>query len=298
LNQRSLIKRLALSALVIAGALGVPLWAAAAPDHAGPVSITLEFDRIPQGDVGIVRVNGTDITAVRAVFQERVFNFYQDGRGWVGLISADMESEIQPYTMQLWIQYSDGAGERVDQPIEVGSGGFGSSDVVLSASLMPLLELDVEEAEMERLFDVMDRFTPARYWEDQGFIIPSDATQIGWFGTWRLYNSTYWRRHTGLDIRMPIGTPVIATASGRVMLAEEMAIRGGYVLIDHGWGVYSGYAHLSEKLVVPGQWVRQGDVIGLSGLNGRSAGAHLHWEIAVGGTWVDPEAMVALDVGE
>ena len=53
-------------------------------------------------------------------------------------------------------------------------------------------------------------------------------------------------------------------------------------------------AHLSEKLVVPGQWVRQGDVIALSGRNGRSSGAHLHYEMASGGAWVDPEEFMAL----
>ena len=81
------------------------------------------------------------------------------------------------------------------------------------------------------------------------------------------------------------------------MLAEDMEIRGGYVLIDHGWGIYSGYAHLSQKFVVPGQWVRQGDVIGLSGNNGRAAGAHLHWEIAVGGVFVEPDDFVAMGLG-
>jgi murein DD-endopeptidase MepM/ murein hydrolase activator NlpD len=78
-----------------------------------------------------------------------------------------------------------------------------------------------------------------------------------------------------VDVRAAIGTPVIAMADGRVMLTGAFDIRGNYLLIDHGWGVYSGYAHLSEFMVVPGQWVRQGDVIGLSGLNGRSAGAHI-----------------------
>jgi murein DD-endopeptidase MepM/ murein hydrolase activator NlpD len=81
------------------------------------------------------------------------------------------------------------------------------------------------------------------------------------------------------------------------MLAEALDIRGTYVLIDHGWGIYSGYAHLTEALVLPGQWVRQGDVIGLSGSSGRSGGAHLHWEMAVGGVWVDPGEFVALGLG-
>jgi murein DD-endopeptidase MepM/ murein hydrolase activator NlpD len=67
-----------------------------------------------------------------------------------------------------------------------------------------------------------------------------------------------------------------------------MDIHGNNVIIDHGWGIYSEYAHLSQRYVVPGQFVLQGDVIGLSGNTGRSTGPHIHWEIAVGGTWVSP----------
>jgi murein DD-endopeptidase MepM/ murein hydrolase activator NlpD len=71
-------------------------------------------------------------------------------------------------------------------------------------------------------------------------------------------------------------------------------------MIDHGWGVYSGYAHLSEFMVVPGQWVHKGDVIGLSGMTGRTSGAHIHMEMAVGGVWTDPESFLALglDINE
>jgi murein DD-endopeptidase MepM/ murein hydrolase activator NlpD len=53
---------------------------------------------------------------------------------------------------------------------------------------------------------------------------------------------------------------------------------------------------MSERFVVPGEWVRQGDVLGLSGNNGRSSGAHLHWEVTVGGEWVDPLAFMNLSV--
>jgi murein DD-endopeptidase MepM/ murein hydrolase activator NlpD len=153
--------------------------------------------------------------------------------------------------MQVWVQYADGTAERVDKDIEVQTGEFGSSPVIISASLVPLLEPELEAAEMAKLFNIIDRFTPERYWENAGFVPASSADEIGWFGTWRLYNDTYWKRHTGIDVRMPIGTPVISIADGRVMLADELPIRGGYVLIDHGWGIYSGYAHLSERLVVP-----------------------------------------------
>jgi hypothetical protein len=292
-----LLKRRLFWGLMVVLLLAGPVWASAAPDQAGSVTVSYDFQWIRQGRVGIVRVTGPDVAEVRAVFQGRVYHFYPEDNGFTGLISADMNSDIEPYTMQVWVKHDDGSTERVDKDIDVESGEFGSWKGNLSASLIPLLEPDVETAEMDRLFNIMDRFTPERYWEQSGFISDSIAEEIGWFGTWRLFNDTYWKRHTGIDVRVPVGTPVTAIADGRVMLAEDMAIRGGYILIDHGWGIYSGYAHLSQKLVVPGQWVRQGDVIALSGNNGRAAGAHLHWEIAVGGVFVDPDDFVAMGLG-
>jgi len=297
LKQRIAFYLIVLLALTGLGAIAAPALVAAEPNRTGPVSITYDFQWIRQGRVGIVRVRGADIADVRAVFQERVHQFYWDGRGFVGLIAADMFQDVGQYPFQVWVRYLDGSSERIDETIEVNYGEFGRTDVTLPASLMPLLDQTVEDNEMEKLFNIFDRFTPERYWEDEGFAVASTAPQIGYFGTWRLYNETVWRRHTGIDMRLPIGTPVTAIASGRVMLAELMDIRGNYVAIDHGWGVYSGYAHLSEILVVPGQWVRKGDVIGLSGVNGRSAGAHLHWEMVVGGTWIDPEQFVGLGLG-
>jgi murein DD-endopeptidase MepM/ murein hydrolase activator NlpD len=284
--------------LLMSGALVVPWLASAASARAaGPANIAFEFNWIRQGNVGIVRVTGTDISEVRAVFQNRLYHFYPDRDAFVGVISADMDEDVGSYPMQIWINYTDGQAERVDKQVEVNYGEFGRSDVTVSASLMPLLDPELEQAEADKLANILERFTPERYWADQGFIVASNNEVIGWFGAWRLYNSTYWRRHTGTDIKMPIGTPVIAVASGRVVLSEMMQIRGGYVMIDHGWGIYSGYAHMSQRLVVPGQWVRQGDVIGLSGMNGRATGAHLHWEMAVGGAWVQPEDFVALGLG-
>ncbi|HEX3049707.1 MAG TPA: M23 family metallopeptidase [Aggregatilineaceae bacterium] len=256
-------------------------------------TIMYDFQWIRQGEVGLVRVNGTDIAEVRAVFQQRVYNFYPDQGEFIGLISADMVEPVDTYTLQVWINYTDGTAERIDKDIEVNYGEFGTYEVTISGSLMNLLEPSVNEAENNKLANLLERFTPERYWTG-GFIAPSTQEVIGPFGTNRLYNGTYWYQHSGTDYKVGTGSPVIACASGRVVLSQMMSIRGGYVLIDHGWGVYSGYAHMSERFVVPGQWVRQGDTVGLTGNNGRSSGAHLHWEIAVGGVYVNPEKFQAL----
>ena len=67
-----------------------------------------------------------------------------------------------------------------------------------------------------------------------------------------------------------------------------LPVRGNAVVLDHGMGVYTGYWHLSQLSVAPGQEVSQGDVIGLVGNTGRSTGAHLHWELRIDGIAVDP----------
>lgn len=283
--------------VLLVGLLALPMVAAAQPDRAGRATISLDFQWIRQGQVGIVRVSGSEMAEVRAVFQERLHHFYADGTQFIGLIAANMDREIGTYTMQVWINYADGTAERLDQPVEVNYGDFGRSEVTVSGSLLSLLEDEVEQVELAKFDNLLPRFTPEQYWADRGFITPVDAEIIGWFGAYRLYNGTYWRQHTGTDLKIPTGSPVIACASGRVILSEAMPIRGEYVLIDHGWGIYSGYAHMSQRLVVPGQWVRQGDTLGLSGNTGRSSGAHLHWEVAVAGAWIDPEAFLELGVG-
>ena len=80
---------------------------------------------------------------------------------------------------------------------------------------------------------------------------------------------------------------VAATNTGRVVLARQLRLRGNMVIIDHGGGLFSGYAHMSSFAVAEGQLVQQGDIIGYIGTTGLSSGPHLHWEISTAGVLVD-----------
>jgi murein DD-endopeptidase MepM/ murein hydrolase activator NlpD len=94
--------------------------------------------------------------------------------------------------------------------------------------------------------------------------------------------------HTGVDISCSHGQPISTGGDGTVL---EAGPRGGYgnaVLVDHGDGLATLYAHQSEVAVSPGQQVATGDVIGYVGSTGYSTGPHLHWEVWVNGTPVDP----------
>jgi murein DD-endopeptidase MepM/ murein hydrolase activator NlpD len=84
------------------------------------------------------------------------------------------------------------------------------------------------------------------------------------------------------------GLPITAPAPGVVVFAGTLDIRGNATIIDHGWGVYSGFWHQSEFKVKVGDLVETGQVIGLVGGTGRVTGAHLHWEVWVNGIQVNP----------
>jgi murein DD-endopeptidase MepM/ murein hydrolase activator NlpD len=94
--------------------------------------------------------------------------------------------------------------------------------------------------------------------------------------------------HAGVDISVPTGTSVLATADGTVVSAEWAGQYGRMVVLDHGGGVHTQYAHLSRLDVVAGQWVRRGAVIGRSGSTGKATGAHVHYEVRRKGTPVNP----------
>lgn len=140
--------------------------------------------------------------------------------------------------------------------------------------------------------------TPERFWSgefrlpsplDKDFCLETNQCFSSRFGNRRSYNgSPYNFFHTGLDIVGGTGTKIFAPAPGVVVFAGPLTVRGNATVIDHGWGVYTGYMHQSEIYVKPGDRVQTGDVIGLVGGTGRVEGPHLHWEVWVGGVQVDP----------
>ncbi len=94
--------------------------------------------------------------------------------------------------------------------------------------------------------------------------------------------------HPGIDIADPTGTPIHAANAGQVIYAGWESGYGNFVLVDHGGGIVTGYAHQSEIAVTQGQAVAQGQVIGFVGSTGDSTGPHLHFEVRVNGSTENP----------
>jgi murein DD-endopeptidase MepM/ murein hydrolase activator NlpD len=126
-----------------------------------------------------------------------------------------------------------------------------------------------------------------------GFERPIQGGRVsGVFGSQRILNGVPKNVHNGLDIAVPIGTPVKAMADGKILLsADNFYYAGNFIIIDHGLGLNSMYLHLNESLVEAGQIVKKGKIIGKVGTTGRSTGAHLHWTVQWFNKRVDPNSI-------
>lgn len=133
--------------------------------------------------------------------------------------------------------------------------------------------------------------TPTKYWSDK-FRTPVDepiCIRSG-YGNRRSYNgSPYTYFHTGLDFGVCVNNlNVYAPAPGKVVFTGLLTVRGNATIIDHGWGVYSGFYHLSKIDVKVGDMVETGQIIGQIGGTGRVTGPHLHWDLFVNGIQANP----------
>lgn len=131
-------------------------------------------------------------------------------------------------------------------------------------------------------------------WEGT-FIKPVEGRISTEFGMIRYVNKVESGRHSGLDIAAKKGTPVKAANNGVVRLAMMLKVTGNTIIIDHGFNIYSSYAHLDKLLVEEGAEVKKGDIIGEVGSTGFSTGPHLHWSTTIGKLYISPEALMEKD---
>lgn len=254
----------------------------------GGVTLELLFQGIPQGQVGLAHVTGEGIAGARARFLNRLVDFFPvDGDGFYGLLSVGMEQNPRAYALDVFVWYTDITRTTLHAQVDVPVGDFIRQSVTIPPDKAYLIDPEVERTELARLESIDGNVTPERLWNENGFQLPLPSTLTSPFGAFRIFNQTTQTRHTGWDMRSTLGMPVMASAAGEVAYAGWMEIRGNYVMIDHGYGVYTGYAHLAQIHVTRGQTLAEGQIIGTTGNTGRTSGPHFHWEVAVNGEWVD-----------
>ena len=269
----------------------------AIPGHSGVVTVSWTPYEVSQGEALLVVVKpGTEFDRVEGDFDGIPLFFYErEEGGLAGIVGVDMAASPGPHPLR--VQVKDGTGrvfERVFQ-VTVKKGDFMVQRLTLPEEMVELqgelLQRVLEENRMVK--EVYITIRSEKLWNDT-FIRPVEGPITGGFGVRRIINAKPRSPHSGVDISAPAGTPVASCNNGIVVLARELYLCGKTIIIDHGFGLYSIYMHLSEMLVREGQWVRCGDVIGLVGATGRVTGAHLHWGVRLLGARIDPFSLLRL----
>ena len=155
-------------------------------------------------------------------------------------------------------------------------------------------------SDMDRILAEKKRKQKARgiYTEtsvDIDFILPVVGINTGSYGRRRVFNGQPKRPHSGMDIAVDTGTPVLAPSAGRVIEKGDFFFSGNMIYIDHGQGLISMFAHLSEIDVAIGDQVKKGQAVGKVGATGRVTGPHLHWSLGLNGNWIDPALFLPAD---
>jgi murein DD-endopeptidase MepM/ murein hydrolase activator NlpD len=244
--------------------------------------------RLVEGQTARLRLTTAEAASVTITFLARAMPIISDGTTHIAFLPIPLGTAggVQPIEV---IAVIDGAGSlAVPINVQITAGSYGMQSIILPDDRVPLLAAGVEQNELNILQNVVRTFNPERYF-DGPMSLPAAAVMNSPYGTTRSYNGgPFDRRHLGADFAGAPGSPVLAAAGGRVVLADTLNIRGLSVVIDHGWGIYTNYSHLSERYVNLGDSVTSGQVIGTVGSTGRATGAHLHWELWVNGVAVDP----------
>ena len=250
-------------------------------------SITVNPLPVRQGETLEIGVNGPQGTTYSGTFNGEPLSFFSDdGIQFYSFHGIHALADTGIFPLQVTATSPDGQSQTFEQLVLLADVNYGHEYVYVTAGLAP----DEIAYEEDFLDEALATPSPERLWDGQ-FRYPIDEPCFGsYFGPDRTYNDgELYYYHTGLDFTVCApNLNIYAPAAGRVIVAEELPVKGNAIFIDHGWGVYSGYAHLSAFNVQVGDYVQPGDIIGQIGNTGRSAGPHLHFEINIGSTPVNP----------
>ena len=260
------------------------------------VRVTLDPAQPTQGDTVKLSVTLTGPAQVSAtyhspelddIYKEQSIRFIADGaRAVKGLIGIHILSDVGEHSLTLTATPDGGQPVTITLPVSVAEGDFPTQHITYDPQTAQLLDPEVRGVENRRLSAMFKAGAPEPLW-DGLFTIPSHGRLTSNYEL-RIANDQRPSAHEGLDFGVPYGTPIPSAAPGVVALAEPLTVRGNTVWVDHGMGVFTGYFHMSQILVKPGQRVDTGTILGRVGSTGLSTGPHMHWEVRVNGVYVSP----------
>jgi murein DD-endopeptidase MepM/ murein hydrolase activator NlpD len=209
-----------------------------------------------------------------------------EGGEWVAVVGVPLAAKPKS-RLSVEVTYADGRREAL--PIRVVDKKYLTQHITVppdQADLPPELiaRYEQERAHLQQVLRTFTERNPASL----ALLQPVEGRRSGNFGLRRIVNGTPRSPHSGLDIAAPEGTPIAATGAGQVLDVGDYLFLGRTIILDHGQGLLSLYAHLSAIDVTAGQAVGLGQAIGKTGATGRITGPHLHFSVYLNAASVDP----------
>src|SRR5262245_40975237 len=211
---------------------------------------------------------------VRA-FDRELVPYAVDRRQWRVLVGIDLEAALGDHPVAI----ESPAGSAV-HTLHVTARRFRERRLTVDEAFVnppPEVQARIEQ-EARRLQDLWNNPSVEKLWSGP-FARPVPDAANSAFGTRSILNGQPRSPHGGADFLSPTGRPVKAPNAGRVVLADNLYYTGGTVIVDHGLGLFSLFAHLSEVTAHEGDAVETGQVVGKVGATGRVTGPHLHWTV-------------------
>lgn len=262
--------------------LGITLISCITP---AAMALSVKADPRPGGIVKIALQHG-DLQKPTATFNQRKVLIVKDRNWWQAVIGIGLH--IQPGVHALSVN----GGERMVR-FNVISRTFPKQFLTIKnkrkVNPMPADQLRIER-ESARIKKARNTWTQSR--TEHAFVLPVQGRKSSSFGVRRILNGQPRNPHSGMDIAAATGTPVIAPATATVLDTGHFFYTGKTVLLDHGQGLISLYAHLAGIDVNIGDQLQQGQSLGTIGATGRVTGPHLHWSVALNGHWIDPQLLL------
>ena len=258
---------------------------------------TVKVDPLPitQGKTAQIQVKTLQEINLNGTLVDQELHFFPlENNSYISLQGIHALTNPGLYPLRLDAILPDGSIQSFEQMILIQTGNYPSEILFVDPES---IDPAVTKPEEDFVLSITSKVNPESYlngpFNSPAIQYESTGYFTSKFGNRRTYKGIgtdleIFGFHSGLDFGGGNGLPITSPAPGIVVFAGYLTVRGNATIIDHGWGVYSGFWHQSEIKVAQDDFVDTGQVIGLVGGTGRVTGAHLHWEIWVNGIQVDP----------
>ena len=237
------------------------------------------------------------VKAMQLTWEDKKVPFAQLAGKWETIVGIDVDTKAGEYKGEVLVTFNDGRVEKRPVTLMVEAVKFPTTQLTVDDQYVELSPANLQRSnrETKELNAIYAKMTPEILWTKPFRTPIPGQTKGSNFGHRRVFNGQPRAPHAGSDLKASTGTPIHATNRGRVVLAKNLFFTGNTVILDHGLGIYTIYAHLSRIDVKVAEIVGEGQLLGLAGATGRVTGPHLHWAARIQGARVDPFALLSIE---